>query len=146
MTELAVDKILSITLGKGIVASGRIPTHSEFFQDHFPDFPVLPGVLALEMLKQTAEVYLAQTHDTRGKRYFLKRIQATRFLMYLKPGDEWESHLTLIHEEGLQTRWHAELRHKNKVAVTAELILEEHTDEAQEKGLPRENSISNTCA
>ncbi|MCM8775601.1 MAG: hypothetical protein NC930_04525 [Candidatus Omnitrophica bacterium] len=113
--------------GEGIAASGHIPEQSEFFQDHFPGFPVLPGVLALEMLKKTAEHYLSVTNAEDQGYYFLKQIRATRFLTYLKPGDEWESRLHLMSSEGNQTRWKAELFHKGKVAVTAELTLEAKT-------------------
>ena len=96
MTTLAVDKILWMKEGEGITACGRIPHDSEFFQDHFPEFPVLPGVLALEMLKQTAEKYLSALPGGAGQHFFLKQIRATRFTKYLRPGDEWESRLTLL--------------------------------------------------
>ncbi|MBI3313217.1 MAG: hypothetical protein HYZ83_03190 [Candidatus Omnitrophica bacterium] len=124
MSVVSIDKILWVKSGEGIAAAGHIPLESEFFQDHFPDFPVLPGVLALEMLKQTAEAYLEKTSPGSQTHYFLKQIHATRFSTYLKPGDEWESHLKLIAEEGNQTRWSAELLHKGKIAVSAQLTME----------------------
>ncbi|MBI3306537.1 MAG: hypothetical protein HYZ84_01850 [Candidatus Omnitrophica bacterium] len=124
MTAVSIEKILSITSGEGITASGRIPLESEFFQDHFPDFPILPGVLALEMLKQTAEAYLEKNNPEHTTHYFLRQIRATRFSMYLKPGDEWESHLKLMATEGNQTQWLAELLHRGKVAVSAQLTME----------------------
>ena len=82
--------------GEGIAACGRIPEDSEFFKDHFPGFPVLPGVLALEMFKQTAERYLESLAGNVEQHYFLKQIRATRFSKYLRPGDEWESRLTIL--------------------------------------------------
>ncbi len=124
VSPLAVEKVLWIRPGEGIATQGRIPERSEFFQDHFPDFPVLPGVLALEMLKQTAELYLAQVAGHHGEHYFLKQIRSTRFSTYLKPGDEWESRLKLVSQEGAQTRWTAELLHEGKTAVSAQLTLE----------------------
>ncbi len=123
MESLAVEKVLWVHLGKGIAASGRIPKQSEFFQDHFPGFPVLPGVLALEMLKQTAEIYLNQINEDNKKHYYLKRIFATKFSKYLMPGDEWESRLELVKDEADETQWSAKLLHGGKVAVSAQLIL-----------------------
>lgn len=124
MSVLSIEKVLWVKPGEGIAAAGHIPRESEFFQDHFPDFPVLPGVLALEMLKQTAEAYLEKTNPNHPTHYFLKQIRATRFSTYLKPGDEWESRLKLLAEEGNQTHWSAELLHQGKVAVSAQLTME----------------------
>jgi 3-hydroxyacyl-[acyl-carrier-protein] dehydratase len=123
MTQLAIEKVLWIKEGEGITACGRIPVDSEFFKDHFPGFPVLPGVLALEMLKQTAERYLASLPSGVGQHYFLRQIRATRFTKYLRPGDEWESRLTLIQSEGEETTWDAKLFYHGDVAVSAKLTL-----------------------
>lgn len=124
MTQLAIEKILWIKPNEGIAASGRIPKESEFFKDHFPDFPILPGVLALEMLKQTAEAYFNQQTDARKEHYFLRELKGTRFSLYLKPGDVWESKLQLVSEEGCTSTWKGELMHDGRVAVTAQLVME----------------------
>ncbi|HOW59925.1 MAG TPA: FabA/FabZ family ACP-dehydratase [Candidatus Omnitrophota bacterium] len=123
MTTLAIEKVLWVKEGEGIAACGKIPADSEFFKDHFPAFPVLPGVLALEMLKQTAERYLDSMGEQRGQHYFLKQIRATRFTKYLRPGDEWESRLTLLQYSDEETVWDAKLLHHQEVAVSAKLIL-----------------------
>ena len=123
MTTLAIEKVLWLKPGEGIAACGRIPKESEFFKDHFPDFPVLPGVLALEMLKQTAERYLESLATGEGRHYFLKQIRATRFTKYLRPGDEWESQLRLLQSEGEDTMWDAKLLYHGDVAVSAKLTL-----------------------
>ena len=116
--------------------------NSRFFKDHFPDFPVLPGVLALEMLKQTAERYLESLvagegqsacgsgqglpgfkNSMEGRHYFLKQIRATRFTKYLRPGDEWESQLRLLQSVGEDTMWDAKLLYHGDVAVSAKLTI-----------------------
>jgi 3-hydroxyacyl-[acyl-carrier-protein] dehydratase len=123
MTTLAIEKVLWVKEGEGITACGRIPADSEFFRDHFPGFPVLPGVLALEMLKQTAERYLESLSGSLGSHYFLKQIRATRFTKYLRPGDEWESRLMLTQSAGEETTWDAKLYYHGEVAVSAKLTL-----------------------
>ena len=123
MTTLAVEKVLWVKEGEGITACGRIPEDSEFFEDHFPGFPVLPGVLALEMLKLTAERYLDALPGSSGQHYFLKQIRATRFTKYLRPGDEWESRLMLVQSSGDETTWDAKLYYHGEVAVSAKLVL-----------------------
>jgi 3-hydroxyacyl-[acyl-carrier-protein] dehydratase len=123
MSKLAIEKVLWIKEGEGITACGSIPEDSEFFKDHFPGFPVLPGVLALEMLKQTAERYLASLPGGEGQHYFLKQIRATRFSKYLRPGDEWESRLLLLQAAAEETTWDAKLYFRGEVAVSAKLTL-----------------------
>lgn len=123
MSALAIEKVLWLKPGEGIAACGRIPQESEFFKDHFPDFPVLPGVLALEMLKQTAEKYLESLVTEPGQHYFLKQIRATRFTKYLRPGDEWESQLKLLKSVESDTEWDAKLFFQGEVAVSAKLTL-----------------------
>lgn len=123
MSKLSIESVVSCRKGEGIVAKGRIPEGSEFFQDHFPGFPVLPGVLALEMLKQTAESYLQAEGSSHSEKFFLKHIRATKFHTYLKPGDEWESRLELMSTQADETHWNARLFHQGKVAVSAHLVL-----------------------
>ena len=124
MNPLALEKVLWIKPGKGIAAAGHIPAESEFFKDHFPGFPILPGVLALEMLKQTAEHYLRIGGGASpSQRFSLKQIRATKFSMYLKPGDEWESRLELVSETEGETQWDAQLFSHGRAAVTAKLTL-----------------------
>lgn len=123
MTTLAIDKVLWVKEGEGIAACGRIPEESEFFKDHFPGFPVLPGVLALEMLKQTAERYLESLKESAGLHFFLKQIRATRFTKYLRPGDEWESRLMLLGSQEDETTWDAKLYYHGEVAVSAKMTL-----------------------
>ena len=102
--------------GGGSGASGRIPQDAEFFQDHFPCFPVLPGVVALDLLKQTAEY-------GGGKK--LVAILRVKFSSYLKPGDEWESRAERVATgRKNEVEYAAKLLHAGKAAVTARLIFE----------------------
>ena len=118
-----LEKILWIRPGQGVAAAGRIPQEAEFFKDHFPAFPILPGVLALEILKQTAETYLhSQSPPVTGP-HFVSRIRGTKFSTYLKPGDEWESRMELIAEEGGQSHWNGRLLHHGRPAVSSYMTL-----------------------
>ena len=114
---LPVEKILWTKKGEGIAASGRIPANVEFFQDHFPSFPVLPGVVALDLLKQTIE-------QASGKKINLIACRSVKFSSYLKPGDEWESLAEISATRENETEWAGRLLHEGRVAVTARLIFE----------------------
>lgn len=116
--NLLPEKILWNRVGEGIAAIGKVPVDAEFFQDHFPDFPVLPGVLSLEILKKTAESYLSK------KTRVIKALNV-KFVSYLKPGDEWESQLRLLSQNAAESRWDAKLFHQGKAAVSAKFFLSE---------------------
>ena len=118
---LEPEKILWVRQGEGAAASGNVPSEAPVFQDHFPEFPVLPGVLSLEILKKTAEVYLREFRP--GKKYSVREVRNVKFSSYLKPGDAWESQAKVISETQDQTEWDMRLLHQNRAAVSARMIL-----------------------
>ena len=67
MRFLLVDKILEMAPGKRAVAAKSFSPAEDFFQDHFPGFPVVPGVLLTEMMAQTAGKALDAEKKPRGK-------------------------------------------------------------------------------
>ena len=122
METLGIEKILWIKKGEGVAAAGRVPAGADYFQDHFPDLPILPGVLSLEILKRTAECYL-RNENPAVPGYSVKAIKSAKFSSYLRPGDEWESRLELV-AGGASTEWKADLFHQGRAAASARLILE----------------------
>lgn len=121
---IAVEKVLWVKKGAGVSAAGCIPADAEFFQDHFPGFPVLPGVLALEMLKQSADCYLRSVTDDPTAHFSFQKVSNVKFSDYLRPGDPWESELALVSNRDEQYVWKAVLTSKGKTAVSARLALE----------------------
>ncbi len=117
MDFLSAENISFRKEGEAVTASGRIPETAEFFQDHFPGFPVLPGVLALEILKRTAEA-----HGTQQRRR-LKKVAQVKFSSYLKPGDEWESQVTLVKQGNGESEFSARLFSRGRNAVSAHFTL-----------------------
>lgn len=125
MGYLGIQKVVWLKPGEGIATSGVIPRDEEFFQDHFPGFPVLPGVLALEMLRQSVVWYYEQLKPETERSFRIKKIRQVKFQEYLKPGDSWECRLELQSELQNTTTWKAGLTHEGKMAVKATLVLEE---------------------
>ncbi len=121
MSEVSIEKILSIKDGEGVAAAGRIPQDLELFKDHFPAFPVLPGVLSLDILKQTAEEYFKKTEQ---RQCFLKEVKAVKFIKYLRPDDEWESKLRLVSMDEARSVWDAKLFVRGEAAASAKLIFQ----------------------
>lgn len=80
-----VDEILELDPGHSVRALKTMAPEEELFQDHFPGFPVVPGVLLVEMMAQTAGKCL-YAEDSRRGRPMLARINSASFREWVKPG------------------------------------------------------------
>ena len=110
---------------EGIFAKGTVPRESGYFQDHFPGFPVLPGVLALEILKGIAENFLVRKTGKPEERWRLTHLSGVRFSAYLRPGDEWEARLEFLNQEKGRARWKGSLSSRGRVAAQSQFVIEE---------------------
>jgi 3-hydroxyacyl-[acyl-carrier-protein] dehydratase len=87
MRFLLVDKIHELEPGKRIKASKTLPSSEELFRDHFPGFPVVPGVLLTEMMAQAAGKCL-DSEGSRPGRAILAKISAASFRSWVRPDEE----------------------------------------------------------
>ncbi len=88
---LLVDRVLEVEKGKRIKAIKNVTINEDFFNGHFPHRPVMPGVLMLEALAQTAALLsfetLGETPDDKTVYYFAG-IDGARFKRPVEPGDQ----------------------------------------------------------
>lgn len=84
---LLVDKIVECDGEKRIVAIKNVTMNEPFFQGHFPGAPIMPGVLQLEAMAQTAGVLLNQISAGGGIPFFMA-IDKAKFRKVVKPGDQ----------------------------------------------------------
>ncbi|MBM7543068.1 3-hydroxyacyl-ACP dehydratase FabZ [Amphibacillus cookii] len=84
---LLVDEITEIEEGKRVVGKKNVTINEPFFQGHFPEYPVMPGVLIVEALAQTGAVAMLSKEENQGKIGFLAGIDKCRFKRQVKPGD-----------------------------------------------------------
>jgi len=82
---ILVDEILEMIPGKTIRALKEILSDEDFFRDHFPGFPVVPGVLLTEMMAQAAGKCLDAEKKHQGKA-MLARINSANFRDWVRPG------------------------------------------------------------
>ena len=85
MRFILVDEILELSAGSYIKAAKHIATDEDYFRDHFPGFPVVPGVLLTEMMAQAAGKCLAAEDLSRG-RPMLAQIKSATFREWVGPG------------------------------------------------------------
>ena len=83
MRFVLVDRILNLVPGESIVAEKTISSKEELFADHFPGFPIVPGVLLTEMMAQAAGKCLDAEPSDRGKA-MLGKIKAATFSKWVK--------------------------------------------------------------
>lgn len=84
---LLVDRVIEIEPGKRAVGIKNVTINEPFFQGHFPDYPVMPGVLIVEAIAQVGAVAMLQLEEYRGRIAFFAGIDNVRFKRQVKPGD-----------------------------------------------------------
>lgn len=81
-----VDRITSLEPGKSVTAVKNLSLAEEYLADHFPGFPVMPGVLMLESLVQACAWLMRVSEDFRYSTILLKQARAMRFNNFVSPG------------------------------------------------------------
>lgn len=84
---LLVDRIIDVEFGKHATGIKNVSMGDHFFQGHFPDYPVMPGVLIVEALAQVGSVALLGHEDYAGMMGFFAGINKVRFRRQVVPGD-----------------------------------------------------------
>lgn len=88
---LLLDRIIDMELGKSVVALKNISMNEPFFTGHFPNRPVMPGVLMLESMAQAAAVLAYKSTNTKpsdGILFYFATIENARFKRVVIPGDQ----------------------------------------------------------
>jgi len=85
---LLVDKIIEIEEGQRAIGIKNVTANEEFFNGHFPQFPVMPGVLIVEALAQVGAVAMLKKEENQGRLAFFTGIDNCRFKKQVIPGDQ----------------------------------------------------------
>ena len=114
---LLVDRILEIEETR-IVGIKNVTATEPHFQGHFPDFPVMPGVLIVECMAQTAGVLvLSQIPDRKNKVVLLTTIEGAKFRKPVIPGDQVRVEMTVISRRSNVAKMRGEARVNNEVVA-----------------------------
>ncbi len=90
-----VDRVTELAVGQSIKASKNLTLAEEYLADHFPGFPVMPGVLMLEALVQTGAWLMRASSEFQYSTVLLKECRAVRYNNFVKPGDTLHLEMTV---------------------------------------------------
>lgn len=97
---LLVDRILEVEEGKKAVGLKNVSANEEFFNGHFPDYPVMPGVLIVEALAQVGAVAMLKKEENQGRLAFFAGIDNCRFKKQVRPGDQLRLEVEIVRARG----------------------------------------------
>ncbi|HBD22817.1 MAG TPA: 3-hydroxyacyl-[acyl-carrier-protein] dehydratase FabZ [Oceanospirillaceae bacterium] len=99
---LLVDRVIDLQLGESIVAYKNVTVNEPFFNGHFPDHPVMPGVLIVEAMAQAAGILGFKTMDKKpqdGSIYYFVGSDKLRFKRPVVPGDQLKLEAAIVSEK-----------------------------------------------
>lgn len=126
---LMVDKVVDIVVNESAVGIKNVTINEPFFQGHFPQRPVMPGVLIIEAMAQTAAVLVVSTLGpaSEGKLVYFMSVDEARFRKPVGPGDQLHVHVTKQRSRGNVWKFRAEAKVNDTLmaeAVYAAMILD----------------------
>lgn len=121
---LLVDRVTELTPGKKIVAYKNITFNEPFFQGHFPDVPVMPGVLIMEALAQAGGIMILSgmaPEQREDKLFLFTGMEKVRFRRPVVPGDRLELHGEVLRRKLFLSKMSAKAYVDGVLAAEAEL-------------------------
>ena len=97
---LMIDRVEEVVEGKSAKGYKNITINENFFNGHFPDYPVMPGVLILEALAQMGAICILSMEDFKGKIGFLVGADKVRWKKQVVPGDKLDLEIEIIRLKG----------------------------------------------
>ena len=119
---LLVDSILELEEER-IVGIKNVTANEPFFVGHFPDFPVMPGVLIVEAMAQVAGVLvLMNIPDRKNKLVLLASVEQAKFRRPVRPGDQLRNEMKVTKRKASVAKMHGQAIVDGQVVAEAELM------------------------
>ena len=97
---LLVDRILALEPGKRAVGRKNITVNEPFFQGHFPQRAIMPGVMIIEVMAQVGGVMILSVEEHQGKLAYIGTVDGAKFRKPVVPGDTLEVEVELLRLRG----------------------------------------------
>ncbi len=118
---LLVDRVVDMVKNESCVGIKNVTINENFFQGHFPTMPVMPGVLIIECMAQTAAVLVVETLGPAwaGKLVYFMTVDNAKFRKPVVPGDQMRVHVKKERQRGSIWKFSAEAKVDGKVVAEA---------------------------
>lgn len=123
---LLVDKILEVTAGQSIIAVKNVTANEPQFTGHFPEQPIMPGVLLVEALAQACGLLIKLSHDDANNQqilFYLTSLNNVKFRQPVVPGDTVHLNATLTRQKMSYYLFTATATVDGKLACQADISL-----------------------
>jgi 3-hydroxyacyl-[acyl-carrier-protein] dehydratase len=108
MRFVLVDRIISLQPGESLVAVKNLSLAEEYLADHFPGFPVMPGVLMLEALTQAGAWLIRDMEDFANSIVVLKKAKMIKYGSFVEPGRQLQLKVTLVSHDDREASFKGE--------------------------------------
>jgi len=129
---LLVDKILDYEENKTATALKNVTFNEPHFNGHFPNKPIMPGVLIVEALAQTAAILVSKSiSDNKNKLVYFMSIDAVKFRKPVIPGDSLHLKVEAIHNRGAVWKFKGKALVNDKIVTEANFaaMIADNTDD-----------------
>lgn len=118
---LMVDKVIDFVPAESAVGVKNVTYNEPQFQGHFPTIPVMPGVLIIEAMAQTAAIVVVESLESKsaGNLVYFMTIDEARFRKPVGPGDTMHIHVQKIHSRKTVWKFKGEARVGDKLCAEA---------------------------
>jgi 3-hydroxyacyl-[acyl-carrier-protein] dehydratase len=118
---LLLDRVVDVVPGESGIGLKNVTINEQFFQGHFPEHPVMPGVLIIEAMAQTAAVLVmrAMGSEVDGNVVYFMSIEGAKFRRPVFPGDQLRLHCSKQQRRNNIWRWKAVARVDGKPVADA---------------------------
>lgn len=120
---LLVDRVIEIEKGKKAIGIKNVTINDNFFQGHFPTRPVMPGVLMVEAMAQTAGVVVLTNEAHHGKVAFFMALDNVKFRKIVVPGDQLMMEVEVTKDKSKTAQIHAVGKVNQEVVVEADMLI-----------------------
>jgi 3-hydroxyacyl-[acyl-carrier-protein] dehydratase len=99
---LMIDRVVDLVTNQSAIGIKNVSVNESFFQGHFPNHPVMPGVLIIEAMAQTAAILVVETlgPDAAGRVVYFMSVEGAKFRRPVVPGDQLRIHCTKLRNRG----------------------------------------------
>jgi 3-hydroxyacyl-[acyl-carrier-protein] dehydratase len=118
---LFIDRVVDVVTGERATGVKNVSINEAYFQGHFPQHPVLPGVLIIEAMAQTAAVLVVHTlgPESEGKLVYFMSVDNARFRHPVFPGDQLHVHVARKQNRGNVWKFEGKAVVRERVAAEA---------------------------